>query len=456
MKRSDLFFSLILVPLDLAMILGAFLLAYLLRFQVEVTALPYAQLLTLTEFVKIIVFLIPVWVAIFAFTGLYRIPVVGKRISAEAVKVFIASSASVLIAVIVLFGIREAQFSRLLLIYMWFFSFLLVYLMRVFMIYLQRSLYRRGVGLKKVILLKDGGELEGKLADRLSRPNNLGYTLVAEYQAKKLTKKKLIRIIKEKRPEIIIQTNADLPQKKAVSLMEVCLDYGVKFSFVPNLLGIIQTKTELADFFSAPLFIVHSSPLEGWGRVVKRLFDIISSLLAVILLSPFFVIIPILIKLTSPGPVFYGQSRIGRDGRQFLLYKFRSMVSDADQKATWTVKGDPRITPIGKLIRKTNLDEIPQFGNVLFGHMSLVGPRPERPQYVSQYSSSIPRYFSRHRVKSGITGWAQINGERGDRPIGPRVNYDMYYVNNWSLLFDLKITIITIWQLITLNIPGES
>jgi Undecaprenyl-phosphate glucose phosphotransferase len=455
MKKTDIFFSLILVPLDVIAILCAFLLAWFLRFEYEVTALPVAKVLELSDFLEISIYLIPIWVAIFAFSGLYKISLVGKRISSEAVKVFIASSASVFMAVIVLFGIRQAEFSRLLLIYMWFFSFLIVFAFRLFMIQLQRLLYRRGVGLRKVVLLKNGGTIEKRLIDRLSRHNNMGYKLIGEYEVEDVDKKRLKKIIQQKNPDMVLQANTKLDEKEQMKFMEVCLDYGVKFTFVPSLLDIIQTQTELADFFSTPLFIVHGSPLEGWGRVVKRSMDVAGSLIAIVLFSPIFILTSLVVKLTSPGPVLYVQERIGRDGQIFPLYKFRSMREDADKLDDWTTKNDPRITPFGEFIRKTNIDEIPQFFNVLLGHMSLVGPRPEQPKYVNQYSSSIPKYFSRHRVKSGITGWAQINGQRGDKPIEDRVPYDMYYVNNWSILFDLKIIFITIWQLITFKNKGE-
>ncbi len=455
MKKTDIFFSIILVPLDAVVLVGAFLIGWFLRFKYDPTALPVGQEMEIAEFVRIMIYLIPVWVAIFAFSGLYQISLVGKRISSEAVKIFIASSASVLVAIIVLFGIREATFSRLLLIYMWLFSFLLVFIERSFMIYLQRLLYRQKIGLKNVLLLRNGGAIEDRLRKRLSRPNNLGYNLVGEEKAKALDKRKLSEIITQKKPDIVLLVDTKLDEVKTSSFMEACLDQGVKFTFVPNLLDIIQTKTELADFFSTPIFIVHSSPLEGWGRVVKRIFDIIGSFLAIIILSPLFIIISALVKLTSLGPVLYIQQRVGRDGREFPLYKFRSMSKGADKQADWTTKNDPRITPLGEFLRKTNLDEIPQFFNVLFGHMSLVGPRPEQPKYVKEFSNSIPKYFSRHRVKSGITGWAQINGQRGDKPIEDRVPYDMYYVNNWTLGLDLKIIFITIWQIISFSNKGE-
>jgi len=455
MRKNDLFFSLILVPLDSIMISGAFLLAYLIRFQFEVTALPSVKDIGASEFTSEFIYLIPIWILIFTFLGLYKINIVGKRISTEAIKVFMAVSTSVLITVIVLFSVRETEFSRLLLIYMWFLAFLLVFLERIIMIFLQRLLYKRGIGIKKVILLKNGGGLEQRLQEQLKRPNTMGYKLAAEYPAIEMTSEKLAKVIKKEKPDLILQTDTKQSEEKSIALMKVCLDRGVEFTFVPNLLNIIQAKTELADFFSAPLFIVHGSPLEGWGRIAKRTTDIIGSLIAIILTSPFFIIVALAIKFGSKGSIIYIQDRIGRDGQTFPMYKFRSMIVDADQKADWTVKGDPRITPIGRFIRKTNLDEIPQFFNVLFGHMSLVGPRPEIPKYVKKYSNEIPQYFSRHRVKSGISGWAQINGERGDRSIDSRVDYDMYYVNNWSLSFDLKIIFITIWQILTNKTKGE-
>ncbi|GAG74086.1 unnamed protein product, partial [marine sediment metagenome] len=291
MRKNDLFFSLILVPLDSIMISGAFLLAYLVRFQFEATALPSVKDLGASEFTAEFIYLIPIWIIIFAFLGLYKINIVGKRISTEAIKVFMAVSTSVLITVIVLFGIRSTEFSRLLLIYMWFFAITLVFLERVIMIMLQRALYKKGVGLKKVILLKNGGKLEQRLENDMSRPNTMGYKLINVYSALEITPQKLAKVIAKEKPDLILQTNTKQSEEKSIAIMRVCLDRGVEFTFVPNLLNIIQTKTELADFFSTPLFIVRGSPLEGWGRMVKRTMDIIGSLIAIILASPFFIIV---------------------------------------------------------------------------------------------------------------------------------------------------------------------
>jgi exopolysaccharide biosynthesis polyprenyl glycosylphosphotransferase len=194
-----------------------------------------------------------------------------------------------------------------------------------------------------------------------------------------------------------------------------------------------------------PVIALRQSSVEGWNRVCKRLFDLAGASLAVVLLLPVWLILPIIIKLTSPGPVFYLQERMGLDGKPFNMIKFRSMKVDAEDKtgAVWAKKDDDRRTAIGTFIRKTSLDEAPQFFNVLKGNMSLVGPRPERPVFIEEFKSQIPNYMLRHKMKAGITGWAQVNGWRGDTSLEKRIEFDIYYLTHWSILFDMKICIMT-------------
>ncbi|MBI4388405.1 MAG: exopolysaccharide biosynthesis polyprenyl glycosylphosphotransferase, partial [Candidatus Omnitrophica bacterium] len=190
------------------------------------------------------------------------------------------------------------------------------------------------------------------------------------------------------------------------------------------------------------------SPLDKMGnRILKRLFDILSSVTCVIFLSPIFLIISTIVKLIDWGPIFYRQERIGMDGRSFLIWKFRTMKVDAEKLTgpIWAAKDDLRTTKIGKFLRKFNLDELPQLVNVLRGEMSLVGPRPERPHFVGQFRTDVPRYMARHKIKSGITGWAQVNGFRGNTSIQERTKYDLYYYENWSLALDLKIIFLTLF-----------
>jgi exopolysaccharide biosynthesis polyprenyl glycosylphosphotransferase len=193
-----------------------------------------------------------------------------------------------------------------------------------------------------------------------------------------------------------------------------------------------------------PLLTVRDIALSGWRRTAKRLMDIVGAVCGLVLLSPLMVLVAVMIKLDSPGPVFYVQERMGLDARPFQMLKFRSMRQNAEQEGPgWTVEDDPRVTRLGNLIRGLNVDELPQLINVLLGEMSLVGPRPERPIYVNQFRRSIPRYMDRHLEKAGMTGWAQVNGLRGDTSITERTKYDLWYIENWSLLLDVKILIRT-------------
>jgi exopolysaccharide biosynthesis polyprenyl glycosylphosphotransferase len=194
-----------------------------------------------------------------------------------------------------------------------------------------------------------------------------------------------------------------------------------------------------------PLLAVRDVALRGWKLQAKRAVDILGATVGMIVLSPFLLFLSLLIKLDSPGPVFYAQERMGLDAKSFWCLKFRTMCRDAEKDGPgWTTKDDPRCTRFGRVLRRTGLDELPQFINVLIGEMSLVGPRPERPVYVEQFRRSIPRYMDRHREKAGITGWAQVNDLRGDTSIAERTKYDLWYIENWSLLLDIKILLRTI------------
>jgi Undecaprenyl-phosphate glucose phosphotransferase len=214
---------------------------------------------------------------------------------------------------------------------------------------------------------------------------------------------------------------------------------------VPNLSGLSLTTTNLDGL---PVVGLRESPHFGLNVVVKRSMDIVLSLAALLILSPLFLLVSILVKLTSPGPVFYRQERCGLNGKTFPMLKFRSMAVDAELKtgAIWARKDDPRRTPLGSFLRRTSLDELPQFINVLRGDMSLVGPRPERPVFIQRFSKTIPSYNARHCVKAGITGWAQVHGWRGNTSLRKRVQYDLYYITHWTPWLDLRILWMTIWH----------
>jgi Undecaprenyl-phosphate glucose phosphotransferase len=214
---------------------------------------------------------------------------------------------------------------------------------------------------------------------------------------------------------------------------------------VPDLSRAFTINASIEDFDGKPVVLITESPWQGWNAVIKRSLDIVFSALALVVLGPIMLLIALWVRLGSPGPVLYMQERVGLNGHRFQMIKFRTMRLDAEAEGEgWTTPGDPRRTSSGVILRRLSLDELPQFWNVFLGHMSLVGPRPERPMYVDRFRASIPRYMLRHHVKAGITGWAQVNGLRGDTPLDQRIEYDLYYIRNWSLFFDFKILALTV------------
>lgn len=245
--------------------------------------------------------------------------------------------------------------------------------------------------------------------------------------------------------EIAITLGLD-EYNKLGKVVAVCEKSGVHTQFVPDYNHIIPTKPYTEDIQGLPVINIRYVPLMNtFNRFVKRMVDIIGAVVAIILFSPVMAVVSIIIKTTDPGPLIFKQERIGLKNKPFYMYKFRSMVVQTDEEEAkgWTTKGDSRVTPIGRFIRKTSIDEFPQFFNVLTGDMSLVGPRPERPQFVERFKEEIPRYMVKHQVRPGITGWAQVNGYRGDTSIRKRIEHDLYYIENWSLGFDIKILILT-------------
>ena len=232
-------------------------------------------------------------------------------------------------------------------------------------------------------------------------------------------------------------------------IVAACEKSGVHTKFIPDYNNIIPTIPYMEDLQGLPVINIRHVPLTNvFNATVKRCVDIFGALFGITLFSPLMLITAALIKITSPGPVIYSQERIGLHNRPFKMFKFRSMeVQDPNkEKKQWTTPHDPRVTPVGRFIRKTSIDEMPQFFNILIGDMSLVGPRPERPLFVEKFKEEIPRYMIKHQVRPGLTGWAQVNGYRGDTSITKRIEHDLYYIENWSLGFDFKIMFLTIFK----------
>ena len=255
----------------------------------------------------------------------------------------------------------------------------------------------------------------------------------------------LPRLVEQHRAEVIYIALERREWEAEAEALTLLADSTAAVRLVPDLTLAFRLNPSVEDFDGMPVVLVTESPEQGWNAVVKRAFDLAASGLGLLLISPVLALIALLVRLDSKGPVFYAQERVGMNGRRFRMFKFRSMRHDTAAAAPgWTVENDPRRTPLGSTLRKLSLDELPQLWNVFIGDMSLVGPRPEQPRFVEEFRGSIPRYMLRHHVKAGMTGWAQVNGLRGDTPLEDRIRYDLYYIQNWSLWFDLRILLLTV------------
>jgi Undecaprenyl-phosphate glucose phosphotransferase len=318
--------------------------------------------------------------------------------------------------------------------------------------------WRAGIGLKR-ILIAGAGDLGRMVADRMLQHRELGYQVVGfiddraggdhiGYRGLPLlgTLSEVVEIALRERVDHLYVTLPLEEHAKLLDLMEVTSREFIDVKVVPDILQFIALRARLEDLDGLPVININEIPLQGFNAWVKRGLDVVLSSAAMVLLAIPLAIIAAFVKWTSPGPVFYTQERMGLDGKAFTVFKFRSMHQDAedDTGPVWAGDDDPRATTVGRWLRKLDLDELPQFWNVLKGDMSIVGPRPERPFFVEQFKHRIPQYMLRHKVKAGITGWAQVNGWRGNTSLEKRIEYDLYYIENWSVTLDLKIMWLTL------------
>ena len=359
----------------------------------------------------------------------------------------------------------EAVYPRSLLFYVWFFSLVLTIVGREIHRRVWSYLRRRGV-VRDSLLIVGEGSIANKIIDHIRNSPELGYDIVGivtavEKQGDTLgyphvgTYADIPRLIDDRQVEQVIVALSDYRRGELVELINLCQRGKVDIKVYPDMFSYMAGDLNVDDLGGTPLLTVRDIALRGWKLSLKRAMDLIGSTIGLVLLSPFMLITALLIRLESRGSVFYWQVRMGLDGRPFPMIKFRSMRPDAESSGqTWTVENDERVTRLGRHMRRSNWDEIPQLINVLLGQMSLVGPRPERPMYVQQFRRQIPDYMVRHREKSGMTGWAQVNGFRGDTSVAQRTEADRFYVENWSLWLDIVIIIRTVWQSLIRSNPN--
>ena len=323
------------------------------------------------------------------------------------------------------------------------------------------NIRKKGMNLKRILLVgysRAAGEI---YIDRINANPQWGYVVrgILDDNIERGTMYKGVKVIGRIDNLLVILPQNHLDEiaitlglneyYKLERIVGLCEKSGVHTKFIPDYNNIIPTKPYTEDLLGLPVINIRHVPLSNtFNMMVKRTMDVCGSLLCIVLFSPVMLLMAALIKLTSPGPLIFKQERVGLHNRPFKMYKFRSMEvqTEREEQKGWTVKNDPRVTGIGRFMRKTSIDELPQLFNVLKGDMSLVGPRPERPQFVEKFREEIPRYMVKHQVRPGMTGWAQINGYRGDTSIRKRIEYDLYYIENWTVGLDFKILFLTCFK----------
>ena len=462
-RRNDFLIPFLTVLSDVVAFEAAFLLSYWLRFYSPLTE--YFEVTlgipSLCSYVIASLVFIPVFLLVFQQRKMYE-----TRRNIHLSDEFFATVRLITISMMIMmsatFFYREFSFSRGVLILLWLTSISTVTVGRFLVMEFEKSLYRKGRELKSVVIVGNTKTAE-QIASLFAQNPVFGYEVLgyyAEHSAGNGSSLAAIRHLGDPsklasdivplRIQSVLIALSHNEQELLMSMLRETEGKNVEFMMVPDLLEMLTSRVRIQEIHGIPFIKVKDIAMSTWTRIIKRSFDVAFSAVVLLLAFPFMVLIALIIKLTSPGPVMYVQERIGLDGVKFPLLKFRSMKVDAEKETgpKRSTPGDDRKTWIGKLLRRTSLDELPQFWNVLVGDMSIVGPRPERPFFVEQFRSSIPRYLERHRVKTGMTGWAQVNGLRGDAPIEERTKYDIYYVENWSLVFDLKIILKTVHAVI--------
>jgi Undecaprenyl-phosphate glucose phosphotransferase len=391
--------------------------------------------------------------------GLYT-PKRKKRFADEAFKVVQVHMISIFMLLSLLFFFKAVHISRTYLTIFFIGSICFISIYRYIVKGSLKRLREKGFN-KQFVLILGAGTLGRRFYENLNRYPELGYEVVGflddyteKHERKHVHYKPIIGTIDELEDllqkvlidEVIIALPLEAHLKFG-HIVSVCEKSGVRTLIIPDYFDILPSKPHFDNFAGMPLINVRDIPLDEMSnRTLKRSFDLLFSLCALLITSPLLILIAIGIKITSSGPIIFKQERVGLGRRKFMMYKFRTMkvLSEDSSNSKWTTENDPRRTKFGTFLRKTSLDELPQFFNVLFGHMSVVGPRPERPYFVEQFKEEIPKYMVKHHIRPGITGWAQSNGLRGDTSIEDRIKHDIFYIENWSFLFDIKI----IWKTI--------
>ena len=443
---------------DTIVLVLSYFLAWLIRF-VGPMAATAVRTRSFQQYMLMLILIVPVYLLLYqAFTLYTPMRMQGRRlVLANIIK---ANSLGLLILMFTFYMVDESDFSRSTYIMFYVINIILQWSVRMLIFVLLRDMREKGLNQKQLICVGYSRAAE-EYIDRVLANPQWGYVIrgilddnVAagtEYKGIKVLGKiaNLNVILPENRLDEIAITLGLSEYYRLEEIVALCEKSGVHTKFIPDYNKIIPTKPYTEDILGLPVINIRYVPLNNtFNALVKRAMDIVGSIVGIIVTSPLMLLMCLIIKLTSPGPLIYKQERVGLHNQTFWMYKFRSMEvqPESEEKKAWTVKNDPRVTPIGKFMRHTSIDELPQLFNILKGNMSLVGPRPERPFFVEKFREEIPRYMVKHQVRPGLTGWAQVNGYRGDTSIRKRIECDLYYIENWSIGLDIKIIFLTFFK----------
>ncbi|MYB94788.1 undecaprenyl-phosphate glucose phosphotransferase [Candidatus Poribacteria bacterium] len=461
-KTLDHLLIALTVLFDLCFVATAIVVAYWVRFESgwtpEALALHKGGTPPLDDYFRLIPLMAIIWLMTLKALKLYR-PESNATLSAFWTLCKASGIALIATLAALFFIYHHDAYSRWVMLLASGFSLVWLFLGRFVLHRFRQAIHAQGVGVSRVALIGYDARAEQFVDVLKARPNS-GYELVgivtetvgvdALGVPSLGESQNILEIVQKHRLDTLFISSQTVRNETILQILHACEGVPVQINVFPELSEFIKGGTEAITFFQGiPVLQLRETPMQGMRGIVKRLIDIIFSLFAVIVLSPLMLTIAVIIRLTSPGKAIFRQERVGRAGKPFSIYKFRSMRADAEAKVghVWAEADDPRQTSLGKFLRRWSLDELPQFFNVLKGDMSLVGPRPEMSGLIDTFSESIPHYLARHRVKSGMTGWAQVNGLRGNTSLEERISYDRYYIENWSLALDIKIILKTLWAI---------
>lgn len=472
LKKHAQFFESVFILVDIIVVSFSWIVAYFIRFNLDLfphdKGVPPFQ-----NYLPMLIFVWLIWIYIYKRMGLYK-PMRGQSQFREIMLLLRANAFAVvlLLAATYLFTEKTIPLSRLVFITFWMIQTFLTIVSRLGIRHFLRSFRRKGLNLRYSLIV-GAGPLAQYIASSMLSNKEFGIELVgflarsrSEMQRTEIQKvgtRSGEQMLRAEMLAPVIGTYEDLssiierggidqvivalPLSDNDKLEEVVGSIGdavIDVKLVPDIHQFIQLGSEIEEFDGVPVVSLASTPLDGINRVVKRVLDVFLGSILLVLFFPFMLLIALAVRLGSKGPVFYTQERVGLDGKTFSIYKFRTMHCENSDAAQFTVKGDRRVTKLGSLLRSWSLDELPQLYNVVLGHMSLVGPRPERPVFIEEFRKHVPKYMLRHKVQAGMTGWAQVHGWRGNTSIEKRIEHDLFYIENWSLSLDLKILFLTI------------